>query len=180
MGVVKTTLWMVLCVENVGGIYPWIWVLYCQENLTSALALFFMFKLNGYQQLLSEVFKQKPPGNRPLLMWNKNCDISMQGEGRRVTTSQSHNETLQERACPIHRLDHGGNKLVKKVPDWPGVPGFCSDSQELEIWTWNEAERSKIQLACNYMPVQGLFAIPLLWLLTHNPSPALWRYLCKT
>lgn len=39
-----------------GQLWSWMWLLYCQENLISALALVFMFKLNGYQQL-SEVFK---------------------------------------------------------------------------------------------------------------------------
>lgn len=125
---------------------------FCQENLTSALALVFMFKLNGYQQLLSEVSNQRPTGKTPLLMWNQNHGLSQHrergGESQLVrVTGKCHRRELG------HRLDHGGDKLVNRVLGWPGVPGFCSDDQEMEIWTWSEAERSKVQLACNYLPV---------------------------
>lgn len=74
MGVVRTIMDCFMCGQ------VWMWLLYCQENLISALALVFMFKLNGYQQLLSEVFNQRPPGKTPLLMWNQNHGLSQHRE----------------------------------------------------------------------------------------------------
>jgi len=144
---------MVLCVENFGCIYPWIWILCCQENLTAPLVLVFVFKLNRYQQLLSELFIQRPPRKTLFLIWNQKHGLSQHMESRgepqlvRVT-GKRHKEELG------HRMDHGAHKLVNRVPRWPGVPGFHSDSQDLEVWTWSERERfDKIQLAFNYMPL---------------------------
>lgn len=86
--------------------------------------------------------------------------ISAQGEEKRVTASQSHRKMPQETSGTW--VGPGRDKLVNRVSVWPEVQGFCSDHQELEVWTWSEAERSKIHLVCNYMPVQGIWNPPAL------------------
>lgn len=68
--------------------------------------------------------------------------ISAQGEGKRVTASQSHREMPLETAWTW--VAPGRDKWVNRVSVWPGVQGFCSDNQELEKWTWSEAEIKEI------------------------------------
>lgn len=159
--------------ESFGDIYPWIWVLRCQENLLSAFALVFTFKLNGHWQS-----PLKYSNSVELhLCWCGIQPFAYLSVGRGEESLGSSDPQENPTRGLGGGLDHGADKLFNGVPGWLEVPGFCSDSQKLGIQTQSETEKSKIQLACNCMSVQGLFTIPLLWLLTHNPSPAPWRYL---
>lgn len=128
-------------------------------------------------QVLSEVFNQRPPGKMPLVMWNYKYGLSQHRE--RGGESQLLRVTGK---CHERQLGHGLDQVETN-----GLIGFLSGlgskASALTTRSWRSGhgvkQRSKIQYVCNYMPVQGIFAILLLWLLTHNPSSAPWRYLYK-